>query len=80
MKIKLELWQLCLLSKTVRKPTYSIQEAETRKGAVLSDPGLACKYNCHDSTSALLLLLPVLRVNLLTDPHTLLIKPTASEL
>jgi hypothetical protein len=25
-----------------------IQEAETRKGAVLSDPGLACKYSCHE--------------------------------
>ena len=29
------------------EPDLSIQEGETRKGAVLSDPGLACKYTYH---------------------------------
>ena len=27
------------------EPDFNIQEGERRKGAVLSDPGPACKYN-----------------------------------
>ena len=31
------------------EPDLGILEGEIGKGAVLSDPGLACKCTCHDS-------------------------------